>query len=552
MSRVVPNMGVGQNPWAPPANQFGPNGNIRPSQNGQTSIMGLNGMQPNPSIQAPANTSGLMGVPRLGPPSNPSPQQLGSPFGGVQMNVGANKPPFMMGGPNIPGVSAAVMRAGGIGYPVPLEKARFDMMLPGFLQKRNIKVDPDLLTVNDQPIDLARLHELVMLEGGYVKVSSSAAVCVHTLMEFCQVNEKETWNIIGGRMGFVNLPGSDREPPKSGPVVAQLIARIYGEYLFDLEQVYVRSWIASGSATRGGGTMGNGNPASGSVGTGDLGGTGLPNGFGTLAASQLQRRGPMLMQYANLSAVELRQRNLPENIITVVEQYRPQLQQMAIESKRFSQQVRMNVRNAPGMVAGPTSGLLQVDANGMQQHPNQGPSNAGAAGLGPGLNPMMSDHQPGSVGVGVGGIGMGVNGGSSSIQAQQIMRQQMMMKQQMLNAAVPGDGKILPNGAVDIVNRLREELRKGKSRVCLIGEGCVDKSFFFVGPSMMRLLQANVEVPFERQADFKQLMLTMGRSVGELNEKVYMICTLLPSVTQRAIHLVNPSHFSRESTRLTI
>jgi len=69
---------------------------------------------------------------------------------------------------------------------------------------------------------------------------------------------------------------------------------------------------------------------------------------------------------------------------------------------------------------------------------------------------------------------------------------------------------------------------------------------------MMRLVQANVEVPFKRQPDFKQLMQNMGRSVSELNDKVVMICILLPSVTQRAIHLVNSSHFfSTESTRLT-
>lgn len=142
-------------------------------------------MQSNPSIQTPANShTGLMpptGVPRHGASSNPSPQQLGSPFGGVQMSVGANKPPFLMGGPTIPGVSAT-MRAGGIGYPPPLEKARFDMMLPGFLQKRNIKVDPSLLTCNDQQIDLARLHTLVLLEGGYAKVSSRASGCIPPLM----------------------------------------------------------------------------------------------------------------------------------------------------------------------------------------------------------------------------------------------------------------------------------------------------------------------------------------------------------------------------------
>ena len=69
---------------------------------------------------------------------------------------------------------------------------------------------------------------------------------------------------------------------------------------------------------------------------------------------------------------------------------------------------------------------------------------------------------------------------------------------------------------------------------------------------MMCLAQANVEVPFERQPDFKQLMQNMGRAVSELNDKVVMIRILLPSMTQRAIHLVNPSHFfSRQSTRLT-
>ena len=73
--------------------------------------------------------------------------------------------------------------------------------------------------------------------------------------------------------------------------------------------------------------------------------------------------------------------------------------------------------------------------------------------------------------------------------------------------------------------------------------GCVDKSFFSVGPAIMRLWQANVEVPFEQQADFKQLLQTLGRSVAELNDKVYLICMLLPSATQRTISLVNISYF---------
>lgn len=292
--------------------------------------------------------------------------------------------------------------------------------------------------------------------------------------------------MIGGRMGFVNFPGSDREPPKSGPVPAQQIARTYSEYLLEFEQAYVRTVMrVNPIGGGGGGTLGSGygnhSVAPGSAGTGDLGGTGLPNGLGNLTVGQLQRLGPMLMQYANLNVAELRQKNLSESAIALVERYRPQLQRMVIESKKFSQQVRMNGRNAPGMVAGPTPVPLHSDANGMQQHPNQGPSGAGVTGLGsvPGPNSMMNDQQSGGAGVGVGGIGMGVHGGLNGVQAQQMMRQQQMARQQLMST-ITGDDKIgvfsnsfvLSNPvwakrAMDIVTQFGEDFKKGKSSICL-------------------------------------------------------------------------------------
>jgi hypothetical protein len=96
----------------------------------------------------------------------------------------ANKPPFQMGG-FVPGPGAAnptmpqrpgLGGAGGVGYPPPLDKAKLDSMLPGFLQKKNVKIDPAMLSVSDQQIDLAQLHQLVMMEGGFQKVSDFCVV----------------------------------------------------------------------------------------------------------------------------------------------------------------------------------------------------------------------------------------------------------------------------------------------------------------------------------------------------------------------------------------
>lgn len=144
-----------------------------------------NGVQQNPSLQTPANNHLMTaGVPRQGPTPNPQgiqpPQQLGSPFPG-QINVPANMankpPPFPMNGFNMganPAAATAAMQQrplSGVAYPPPLEKSKFDSMFPNFLHKKNVKVDPALLRLNDQQIDLARLHALVINEGGYQKVS---------------------------------------------------------------------------------------------------------------------------------------------------------------------------------------------------------------------------------------------------------------------------------------------------------------------------------------------------------------------------------------------
>ncbi|KXN85860.1 hypothetical protein AN958_10758 [Leucoagaricus sp. SymC.cos] len=456
MTNGMPRVGGpnGGQPWAPQnAQPFDSNGNIRQPQNNQQNMpqqmhpQGPNGMQPNPSANSHLMPPG--GVPRPGPTPNPQgiqpPQQLGSPFPG-QMNVPANmanKPPFPIPGFNAmgagPGAANAMQqRLGGVGYPPPLDKNKLELMLPGFLQKKGIKIDPTMLTWNDQQIDLSHLHTLVMSDGGFQKVQ-----------------ESDSWNIIGGKMGFVNFPGSDREPPKSGPGVAQHLAHVYREYLLDLEQVYVRTWLQSNSGMR----MAGANPG-----------------------GQLQRMTPALLPYAALNANELRQRNIPEHIIAMVEQHRTQLLRTATETRRFQQQVRLNVGNAP---AG-------------------GPGNVGAGGPG-----------------GPSGVpGMSGAGGPAAAAAAMAMRQRMMGTAAVtggmggLNPLVLRNPETLKN-AMETANRLKEEFKKG--------------------PHAARLLQISADVPFEHQAEFNSVLQNLGRQTGDLSEKMHLVYLLLPQVTQRAI-----------------
>jgi hypothetical protein len=184
--RMGPNNVPGQPSWSP---QNGPSQNF---ENGagmgrggahlqnphQPGPQQPNGMQIQPSSNNHLLASG--GVPRQGPTPNPPgiqpTQQLGSPFPG-QINVPANMQNkaanFSMGaymGAN-PAATMHQRTLSIIGFPPPLEKSKFNTTLPGFLQKRGIKIDPALLRLNDQQIDLANLHALVISEGGYNKVS---------------------------------------------------------------------------------------------------------------------------------------------------------------------------------------------------------------------------------------------------------------------------------------------------------------------------------------------------------------------------------------------
>ncbi|KAF8659053.1 hypothetical protein AX16_001925 [Volvariella volvacea WC 439] len=106
----------------------------------------------------------------------------------------------------------------------PLDRDRFTAMYRNFCQANPVQLDTTLMSLDGRPIDLHTLHVYVLQEGGYDKVNS----------------KEENWNIIGGKMGFVNFPGTETEPARSGPGVAQRLAQVYKECLYQFEQAYTR------------------------------------------------------------------------------------------------------------------------------------------------------------------------------------------------------------------------------------------------------------------------------------------------------------------------
>ena len=54
-----------------------------------------------------------------------------------------------------------------------------------------------------------------------------------------KVQQKDYWSVIGGRMGYVQFPGTDTEPAKCGPVTAQQLEHIYRQYLSAFDRAYI-------------------------------------------------------------------------------------------------------------------------------------------------------------------------------------------------------------------------------------------------------------------------------------------------------------------------
>ncbi|CAK5268789.1 unnamed protein product [Mycena citricolor] len=278
----------------------------------------------NPSQpQVPFNTPSNSTPPGHGPPAgHGSPQMRPTPpaVGPVPPRGGPSSAQF----PNSLAAAAGELRI------PPLERSRFEQVYKNFCTQRNIVHNPRMLMIEARQLDLYELHSHVMQEGGLQAIV-----------------QKELWSTIGGRMGFVQFPGTDQEPPKSGPMVAQQLFHIYKEYLASFDNVYISTVMESRRKAEA-------VNATQRIVPGAAGNAGPQLPIQHVNQQQMQ----MIMSYAHLSAAELRRRNIPENMIMFVENHRATLARNAAEQGNFRHQLA-GPREQTGMNPGfPPSGAM--------------------------------------------------------------------------------------------------------------------------------------------------------------------------------------------------
>jgi hypothetical protein len=124
-------------------------------------------------------------------------------------------------------------------------------------------------------------------------------------------------------MGFVQFPGSDSEPAKSGPAAAQHLAHVYKEYLAAFDNVYVNTVMQSRQKNDAQRPM-----------------PGAPNfpiarPSGITDPSQMQ----LVMAYASIPVPELRRRGIPEQLIQFIEANRTTIMRQQTEAVAFRNQL---------------------------------------------------------------------------------------------------------------------------------------------------------------------------------------------------------------------
>ena len=211
--------------------------------------------------------------------------------------------------------------------PPPMEMSSFERSFKTFCISKKLNIDLQQLQIDNKPIDLYQLHRNVMLEFGFAMVIDSTLVVWLQLIDLMQVEQKKLWDVIGGRMGFVQVSRAGTEPAKSGPDIAHRLANTYKEYLFIFERYYI-AWAINtrlkGRAQTGPAAQVMHVPPPGPM-------QGLSSG---------QESFPMAMQrlaaLSHLPIPELRRRSVPERIITFLEANRAGLQR-AYATQRVSQ-----------------------------------------------------------------------------------------------------------------------------------------------------------------------------------------------------------------------
>ncbi|KAG6336362.1 hypothetical protein ID866_2719 [Astraeus odoratus] len=277
---------------------------------------------PNPQNPAMVNSQvPVQGRPNVPPVRAPVPHQ----FPGQVANA---VPPNMANGNQFTHASGQITTSQSRANPMPLEKDRFESTYLQFCRSQRLRPTLHVQIAEGRVVHLYDLHVEVMREGGSMSVTS-----------------REYWSVIGGRMGFVQFPGNENDPPRCGPVIAQQLQHTYKEHLLQFESAYVM-------------TMRNRQQQQSQqqqpMGVTTSGGVIKPPN--AQAPTDMQRNGirsipPFLAlaQYAQLSVADMRAKNLPEATINAVETYRPTIMRYHQEmTNRANQQ--QNRQNPQGQM----------------------------------------------------------------------------------------------------------------------------------------------------------------------------------------------------------
>ncbi|KAI5981956.1 hypothetical protein EDD15DRAFT_2523092 [Pisolithus albus] len=130
--------------------------------------------------------------------------------------------------PSVANGSQFVMRpTNGQGVPPPtrvkpLDAQRFESTYAQFCRSQRMTPNMRVPFAENQVVDLHKLHVEVLQEGGYMTVT-----------------QRDWWPVIGGRLGWVQFPGNEAQPARSGPAIAQQLNHAYKEHLLQFESAYM-------------------------------------------------------------------------------------------------------------------------------------------------------------------------------------------------------------------------------------------------------------------------------------------------------------------------
>lgn len=155
------------------------------------------------------------------------------------------------------------------------------------------------------------------------------------------------WNVIGARMGFVQFPRTENEPAKSGPGVAQKLAHIYKEYLFQFDSFYMSQVMDQKMKIQQANASFQAQMAA----------------F-NWSPQQMQA----VVALSHMSLQELHAQKVPEKMIQFVETHRASLQRTYQDQKTFHKTVR---------------GVNPSPSQGLQTSEQTRPPVPGAPGIGP-------------------------------------------------------------------------------------------------------------------------------------------------------------------------